>query len=122
MSDMESSPKITVKKDDHYRDVIVNGVFGGHRPGFFEAIVYTDEMIADDALSTLATDPRKVHIQRVIQCRLIIDPVQAKSIARWFNKHIEAYEKAFGKIVMPEEVRESSEENVLRKNTRDQVV
>ena len=45
--------RIDVVRDDSYRTIVVNGVFGGHRPGFFEAIIYTDEMVADEALSSM---------------------------------------------------------------------
>ena len=99
----EVEPKIVVKRHDHYRDVIINGIFGGHRPGFIEAVIYTEEMLADKALSAHRTDPKQIEIQRTIQFRLIMDPVQAKSFAQWLNNHITLYEKAFGRIIMPEE-------------------
>lgn len=82
-----------------YRTIIVNVVYEGHRPGFFEATVYTDEMIADEALSTIPEDATKVYIKRLLQCRLAMDPVQAKSLARWLSRYIGEYEKTFGKIV-----------------------
>ena len=78
-------------------------VFLGHRPGYFEIVVYTEEMIADDALSSLKPEPKKIKVKRVLQCRLIIDPIQAKSIAKWLNEHIKQYEKSFGEIKLPSE-------------------
>ena len=104
MSKTQKLPKFVVQKDEHYRDIIVNGVYGGHRPGFFEALIYTEEIVADDALSSQPIDGKKIYIQRTLQCRLILDPVQAKSFAKWLKNHITAYEKTFGKIVMPEEL------------------
>jgi hypothetical protein len=83
---------------------IVNGVFGGHRPGFFEAVVYTDEMMADEALSKAPPLSEKVKIRRILQCRLIMDPIQAKSLFNWLSNHIKEYEKLFGKIVLPSEL------------------
>ena len=96
-------PKITIEKHEGYRTIFQSGVFGGHRPGFFEWVVYTDEMIADEALSTLPPDPNKVYIKRTLQCRIIVTPEQAKSMAEWLNNHIREYEKKFGKIITPKE-------------------
>ena len=71
-------PKVVAEKHEVYRTIIVNGVYGGHRPGFFEAIVYTDEMIADEALSTIPEDATKVYIKRLLQCRLVMDLFKPK--------------------------------------------
>jgi len=98
-----SGPKIEVSEDPNYRSVIVNGMFGGHRPGYFEAIVYTDELVGKEALSTLQLAPERAFVKRTIQCRLVFDPVTAKSIANWLNNHIKEYETVFGKIPSPED-------------------
>lgn len=80
-----SAPPIEVRRDELYRTIIVSGIFGGHRPGVFEAIVYTDEMDAEEALGSAQPLKERIKIQRTLQCRLVIDPVQAKSIAKWLN-------------------------------------
>ncbi|MCS7114817.1 MAG: DUF3467 domain-containing protein, partial [Candidatus Bathyarchaeota archaeon] len=94
-------PKVVVEKHEGYRTIIQNGVFGGHRPGFFEWVVYTDEMVADEALSSIPDDPTKAYIKRTLQCRIICDAVQAKALHQWLSQHIAEYEKSFGKIVAP---------------------
>ena len=81
----------------------MSGLFGGRRPGFFEAIVYTDEMAAEESLKTPAGDPKTMTIKRTIQCRLYFDPLAAKSISQWFNKQVADYEKDFGAIITPKE-------------------
>jgi len=106
----EKPPKFVVQKDEHYRDIIVNGVYGGRRPGYFEAILYTDELSGDEALRSVPPDTGKIVIRRTIQCRLVIDPVQAKSIARWLSNHVAEYEKEFGKIPFPEEIERKFDE------------
>ena len=98
-----SAPKIEVVVDSNYRSIIVNGLFGGHRPGYFEGIVYTDELEGKEALSTAQLAPERAFIKRTIQCRLVIDPVTAKSISKWLNEHIAQYEQVFGKIPSPED-------------------
>ncbi len=107
MSEREES-KIEAVRDPNYRTIIVNGVIGGHRPGFFEVIIYSEEMIAEDSLATLRPEPSKVRIRRTLQCRLIIDPVQAKSLAKWLTHHISEYEKTFGRIITPDEIKPPS--------------
>lgn len=103
MSEKQKQPKIVVEKDEQYRDVIVNGVFGGIRPGYLEVLVYTDKMVGDEALTDIPPAPEKIYVTRVVQCRLVIDPVQAKSIAEWLTRQVLNYESAFGKIATPED-------------------
>jgi hypothetical protein len=98
-----STPKIEVNVDTSYRTIVVNGIFGGHRPGYFEGIVYTDELEGKEALSTVQLASERAYIKRTIQCRLVLDPVTAKSIAKWLNEHISQYEQVFGKIPTPED-------------------
>ncbi|MBS7611797.1 DUF3467 domain-containing protein [Candidatus Bathyarchaeota archaeon] len=107
MSEREE-PKVEIVKDPNYRTIIVNGVIGGHRPGFFEVIIYSEEMIAEDTLATLRPEPSKIRVRRILQCRLIIDPVQAKSLAKWLIQHVLEYEKVFGKITTPDEAKPPS--------------
>jgi hypothetical protein len=96
-------PKIEVTTSADYRSIVVNGLFGGHRPGYFEGILYTDELEGKDALSTAQLAAERAFVKRTIQCRLVIDPVTAKSIAKWLNEHIAMYEQTFGKIPTPED-------------------
>ena len=98
-------PKFEVAKHENYRTIIVNGVLGGLRPGFFEAIVYTDELVVDEALGTALSSPEKAYIKRTMQCRLVFDPFQAKSLAQWLTAHVNEYEKLFGKIPTPSELK-----------------
>jgi len=93
-----SAPEFSVERSPDYRTIQVSGVFGGHRPGLFEAIIYTDEMIADEALREPTGDPKRVKLKRTIQCRLVIDPIQAKAFAGWLQHHIENYEKEIHEI------------------------
>ncbi|MCP8307647.1 MAG: hypothetical protein H3Z53_06995 [archaeon] len=101
-------PRVEVQRDEKYQTILVSGVFGGHRPGFFEAILYRDELVADEALSTAVPSPEKVYLRRTLQCRLVMDPFQAKNFAQWLIHHINEYEKLFGKIPTPEEVKQHS--------------
>ena len=97
-------PKIVVEKHEAYRIINQNGVYGGHRPGFFEWVIYTDEGIADEALSTVPPDPGKMKIKRTLQCVVRLTAIEAKDMAEWLNGHIAQYEKTFGKIVTPKDL------------------
>jgi hypothetical protein len=99
---------IQVEKHPDFRTIIVSGVFGGRRPGFFEAITYTDELVADEALTTPVMDSTKARGKRIIQCRLYFDPFAAKSVAQWLSGHVADYEKEFGPIKTPVEPSQKS--------------
>lgn len=96
-------PSISVEKHPDFKTIIVSGMFGGHRPGYVEAVAYTDELVADDALKSIKPDSTKIAIKRTLQCRLYFDPATAKSVAQWLNKHILDYETEFGTIIVPKE-------------------
>jgi len=104
MSISKRPPEVIIEKASDYRTIIVSAVFGGHRPGCFEIIIYTDETIADDALSSIPPDPTRIKVKRILQCRLVMDPFQAKSFMLWLKKHIEDYEKEFGEIKLPKKM------------------
>ena len=95
---MERELSVSVERDPEFRTIVVSGLFGGHRPGFVEAVAYTDELVTDEALKSIKPDSSKLAIKRTLQCRLYIDPVTAKSINQWLNKHIAEYESEFGPI------------------------
>ena len=94
-------PKIETKYSDDYRTIIVSGIYGGHRPSFFELVVYHDEMLTHKALETIPSDSKLNTIMRTIETSLYIDPIQAKSILKWLNQHVSDYEKQFGEIPEP---------------------
>lgn len=99
-----SPPEVETSEHPNYRTINVNGVFGGHRAMFFEIVVYSDELKATKALSSAQVAPDKSTVKRTLECRLLIDPYQAKSIALWLNQHVAEYEKLFGRIPSPEEL------------------
>ena len=97
-------PKIIVEEHEGYRTIIQSGIIGGHRPGFFECVVYTDEVVTNESLSTVPPDPTKVIIKRTLQCRLFMTAIEAKNLLTWLTNNINRYEKTFGKIVTPADI------------------
>lgn len=94
-------PKIVVEEHEGYRTIIQSGIIGGHRPGFIEYVVYTDEVVTNESLSTVPPDPTKVTIKRTLQCRLFMTAIEAKNLLSWLTNHVHQYENTYGKIVRP---------------------
>ena len=108
MSDAKS-PEIQVKEHPNFRTINVNGVCGGARGMYFDIVLFSDESKVGSALSTIRTAPEKTTINRTLECRLIIDPLNAKAISQWLMLSIAEYEKQFGRIPSPEELLDKHE-------------
>src|SRR5919107_2392859 len=100
-------PEIEAKEHPNYRTINVNGVFGGLKGMYFEVVVISDELKATKALSTSTASENPI-LNRTLECRLVIDPLQAKSIAQWLTAHVSEYEKRFGRIPSAEELQDKS--------------
>ena len=99
--------EVIVKKNPNFTTFRVSGVFGGSKPGVIEGIFYVDELFVDEAVKTHVPDPKKVRIERTIQCRIVMDPVTAKAILMWLSHHVNDYEKRYGKIPVPGKIGEA---------------
>ncbi|MGC1709607.1 MAG: hypothetical protein WA799_07395 [Nitrosotalea sp.] len=99
-----SQPEFNSRKHEQYRTINVNGVFGGIRMGYVEIVTYSEEADLTKAMSSAQINPNKAEIDRVLECRLIMDPIQMKSVSLWLAKNVEEYEKLFGRIPSPEEI------------------
>ncbi|MFB0543875.1 MAG: DUF3467 domain-containing protein [Candidatus Bathyarchaeia archaeon] len=98
--------KVETTRAEDYKTIIVDGVFGGSRSGLFEMVCYTDELSAEEALSSIIPDGSKVYIKRTLRCRLVLTPIQAKALLNWLTQSLNQYEKQFGKIPLPERQKE----------------
>jgi hypothetical protein len=108
MSDTKS-PEIQVREHPNFRTINVNGVFGGPRGMYFDIVLFSDESKVASALSSLKIAPERTTINRTLECRLIIDPLNAKAISQWLMLSITEYEKQFGRIPSPEELLDKHE-------------
>ncbi|HKU48532.1 MAG TPA: hypothetical protein VJP79_01155 [Nitrososphaera sp.] len=88
----------------NYRRINSSGMYGSVQPFGLEAIVYSQEPVVDKVLGSDPIRPDKASIKRVVECALIIDPMQMKSIHTWLDQKIKQYEQLFGRIPSPEEV------------------
>jgi len=111
---MTAIPDIETEEHPNYRTIHVDGILGHFKSMYMEAILYSDEIKAAKALSQAQLAPEKTSIKRTLECRLIIDPFQAKIIANWLNTNIQTYEKQFGRIPSPEELQAKSGKSDLQ--------
>ena len=97
-------PEIDAVESPTYKRFNVAGVFGGTRPGGVHAVLYSERMNAQKALTSQPPQPQRVVIKRTIECELVIDPLQLKSIYDWVGSKIKEYETMYGRILSPEEI------------------
>ena len=100
---MSIRPEFECTTSDNFKRIIVSGMNGRVTPLGLEATIYSD---SQDFTKTLETEPpsNRLIIKRIIECSLIIDPVQMKSTYKWWGNQIKMYEKLFGTIPSPEEL------------------
>lgn len=101
---MSGMPVIEADESPEYRRIHVAGVFGRTGPGGVSAQVYSERTYAVNALTTPQPEPQRIVLKRTIECDLLLDPLQLKSLHIWLGEKIKEYERLFGRIPSPEEV------------------
>ncbi len=100
-----SLPEIQGEYSEHFRRIDASGFFGAVQPFGLEAIVFsTRRTNMDKVLATEPLSPNRATVMRTVECELVIDPLQMKSLHQWLELKIKEYEKIFGVIPSPEEV------------------
>jgi len=97
-------PEIKSEYSPNFKRINVNGIFGGVRPNGVEAIIYSEQNDIEKVLETQPLSANRTIIKRIIECELLIDPMQMKSIHKWLTEKIKDYEELIGPIPSPEEV------------------
>jgi len=100
-----SLPELEGEYSEQFRRIAASGFFGSVQPFGLETTVYsTHRTNMDKVLSTEPMSPNRASIKRIVECELVIDPMQMKSLHQWLGLKIKEYEKIFGQIPAPEEV------------------
>ncbi len=99
-----SIPEIRGEYSSTYKKIHVAGIFGGITPSGVEGAVYSQEKVIDKAIESEPPNPNRMVIKRTVECELVIDPMEMKSIHLWLGEKIIEYEKIFGTIPSPEEI------------------
>lgn len=97
-------PEIQGETSPSYKRVLVTGLFGSIQPFGLQAMVYSTQQIIDKVIASEPLSPNRTVIKRTVECELIMDPMQMKSVYQWLGQKIAEYEHLFGKIPSPEEV------------------
>jgi hypothetical protein len=108
---MSGIPEIKSEYSQTYKRIYAAGFVGGIIPSGLEAMVYSEMR---DVLKVIETQPlsgNRTTIKRTIECALMLDPMQMKSLQQWLQQKISEYEKLFGVIPSPEEVESRSKRN-----------
>lgn len=101
---MSGIPEITCEYSPTYKKIIVADVLGGIRPIGVSMTVYSEDSDFTAALETHPISPGRVKIKRIVECELVINPMELKSIYAWLGDKIKEYEDTFGPIRSPEEI------------------
>lgn len=101
---MSGMPVIESIESSDYKRIFVAGVLGSARPGGVNAIVYSERTDPVDSLKAMQPQPQRIVLRRTVECELMLDPQQLKSLHIWLGSKIKEYERLFGRIPSPEEV------------------
>ena len=107
-------PEIKSDTSDSHRRILVAGVFGGARSYGLEVTVYSERGDYERVLESQPLNPARHILRRTIETTLVLDPMQMKSVHEWLGKSMAEYERMFGKIPSPDEVRDRSMRDPMR--------
>ena len=115
---MPSIPKIQVEYSPRFNRIVIGGLFGTIQSFGLEAFVYSNHLQIEEVIATEPASTEKTIVKRTIECELLADPIQMKSIYKWLGTKIEEYEKVFGMIPSLQEIEskaqgKSSEQSVI---------
>lgn len=105
---MSGIPEIKSEYSQAFRRIYAAGFVGGIVPAGLEAVVYSEMRDVGKVLETQPLSGNRTTIKRTVECELVIDPMQMKSLHKWLTVKIAEYEKLFGTIPSPEEVESRS--------------
>lgn len=94
-----SEPRILISKASDFKQTYASGASIGHTPFDFHFQFFRDSFEPDEDALT-GRKPPKIVREFVIE--VIMSPNQAKAFAILLMKHVEEYEKKFGKIPIPQ--------------------
>jgi len=85
---------------EDFKTINLNEIYGRIRAGYIEVSLITHVLDPCNAIQYDKPLTNAGTIHKVIEGRLILDPIIAKSLHKWLGSRIERYEEVFG--VIPE--------------------
>jgi hypothetical protein len=100
--------KIEVKEHVDFRTIDITGAIGSFVGMRLEMILYSEHIDVPKGIVLDEINP-SLKFDRTLECRLIIDPLTAKSIAQWLNRQVNAFEKQYGIIPTGHETQQNNQ-------------
>lgn len=110
------TPQVKVQEHPNFRTITVGGLYGLLNGAHYEIYLYSQYFDPGKPLETFDssfTYPNRYN--RILECRLLIDPINAKSIARWLTEKVNEYEEQFGNIPSTECQQQTAEVGDIKK-------
>src|SRR5690348_14256433 len=92
-------PQVDVQEHPNFRTITVGGLYGLLNEGHYEIYLYSQYFDPVKPLGKFdSSSAYPTRYSRILECRLQIDPINLKSIARWLTEKVNEYEEQFGNI------------------------
>jgi hypothetical protein len=92
------STRIDVVEHSNFRSIIVSGAIGINGQNSIEITLFSNEMNCSDYAADPTLQTGQIKARRVIECKLLMEPIAAKSLQDVLNQTIANFEKAHGEI------------------------
>ncbi len=94
-----SEPKVSISKSSDFKQIYISGASIGHTPYDFHIQFFRDSFEPDEEVLAGRKPPK---VTREFLFEIVMSPNQAKALAILLMRHVEEYEKKFGKIPTPQ--------------------
>lgn len=96
-------PEFEVEESEDYREIHVDGVFGGLNPSGAKVVLLTDKQ---KPKMKRGGKPGQMELDKIVretQAELHMSPIQFKSVVKWMTQKLKQYEDRFGEIKLEKE-------------------
>jgi len=102
----QDQTEILTEYSPSFRRIFLTGIYGYITPSGVEFVAYSEQTLIDEIIKSPNLNEGKKKIKRVVECDLIIDPMQMVAFHRWLGLKIKEYEHVFGTIPTPNQMNE----------------
>ena len=105
---------IEVIESEKYNDIIANGFVARRQGVNFEFVIWSERPELAETLAENPPNVQKTHMKRTVECRLLMDPFQAKLLLKSIQNMVKEYENIFGKIDLGNEKKGLDDDFAIR--------
>lgn len=102
----QDQTEILTEYSPSFRRIFLTGIYGYISPSGVEFVVYSEQSLIDEIIKSPNLNEGKKKIKRIVECDLIIDPMQMVALHRWLGSKIKEYEHVFSGIPTPDQMNE----------------